>query len=75
MIELGLCPKCLEITELTKHHILPKRYFKKKNDYMVLHICRKCHDILEIIIKKKEKYNELSKEEYIGIAQQFIGSH
>ena len=42
---------------------------------MVLHICRKCHDILEIIINKKEKYNELSKEEYIGIAQQFIGSH
>lgn len=75
MITLGLCPKCLQIKEITKHHILPKRYFKKKNDYMVLHLCRECHNILEMVIKKNEKNKELSRENYIGIAQQFIGSH
>jgi hypothetical protein len=47
----GKCVTCHRETPLTKHHLIPKKHHKKKNDLdtmMTLHdviwVCRQCHD-------------------------------
>jgi len=42
-----VCPKCKRKKKLTRHHILPKRWFVKSS---ILNICRKCHNELELLI-------------------------
>ena len=69
MLQYGLCPKCLELKELTKHHIFPRRFFKKDKRPAILHLCRSCHDKLEMRIPYKEK---MYKSEYIAITQEFL---
>lgn len=39
----GMCPKCLKLRELTKHHILPRRRFPAGKNSPLLHLCRPCH--------------------------------
>ena len=63
----GLCPKCLEMKHLTKHHIYPKKYFKGSNPPLFF-ICRLCHDALERLIP----YRKLSKQTYVQILTDFI---
>ena len=45
----GLCPKCLRLRELTKHHILPKRVFAPGKHSPLLHLCRECHDTIDYL--------------------------
>lgn len=47
----GKCVTCHRETPLTKHHLIPQKHHKKKNDLdtmMTLHdviwVCRQCHD-------------------------------
>lgn len=52
------CPKCKEVKPLTRHHILPRRFFKVQNA-PIFYICRECHDELELMIpvqQKKERH-------------------
>jgi len=69
-----LCPKCLSITQGTKHHIYPKRFFgngkNADNDNTpLLYLCRKCHSNLERLIPQ---HYELDKEDYLQIAREFL---
>jgi hypothetical protein len=67
--KFGLCPKCLEMKNLTFHHIFPLRFFKNKRNGAILMLCRDCHTELEFLIPQKPR---LSKEEYIKICINFL---
>ena len=62
-----MCPKCHRNVRLTRHHILPKRFFKGSGDRIL--ICRLCHDELELRIPQKTK---LTEEEYYQILYKFL---
>ena len=62
----SMCPKCLEMKHLTKHHIYPKRYYKGSP---IIRICRECHDELEQHIPVREKFK---KRFYVEILQFFL---
>jgi len=51
----GCCPKCKEWGPLTRHHILPVRFFPKQTEPDVIFLCRTCHDELEKIIPLGER--------------------
>ena len=63
----GICPKCLQMARLTKHHIFPKKYFKKKH-IPVLFLCRTCHDDLERLYPLRKT----KKDYYIEIVRLFM---
>jgi hypothetical protein len=46
----GICPKCLTLKPLTKHHVLPKRHFGCGDRSPILFLCRECHDLIELLI-------------------------
>ena len=50
----GLCPVCHRSKVLTRHHILPRRFFKRRNKKVVL-VCRECHDEIELAIPVKPR--------------------
>lgn len=56
MLKKGVCPKCNEIKQLTKHHIYPKRHFGKgRKNNKTIRICRSCHDDIERLIPFDEQ--------------------
>ena len=63
----GICPKCGVKGNLTRHHILPKRFFHGEGDTML--ICRLCHDELENKIPFKIR---LTEDEYYLILDKFL---
>lgn len=71
----GRCPACNGVKPLSRHHIKPIRHFGKgrHNDHIVL-LCRGCHDDLEVIITRRERYRagELATWEYFAIVAKFI---
>lgn len=66
-----LCPYCRKLSYLTKHHILPKRWFFGKG--AIHRLCRKCHDWLEkdIAMEEKLKGQRLDDERYYGLARKY----
>jgi hypothetical protein len=64
-----LCPKCLEITQGTKHHIFPKRFFGNGDSTPLLYLCRHCHSELEKIIPQ---FQQLEKEDYLQLTREFL---
>lgn len=66
----GLCPACLYLRELTKHHIYPVRFFGRPKNSPILHLCRSCHDEIEKEISVTE---QLTKRDYLQIAREFLG--
>jgi len=68
----GLCPKCMELKVLTKHHIFPKRYLSKRASPTYLHLCRECHNDLEYLISKRERGRQLKNHVYLNIAISFL---
>lgn len=69
-IRWGLCPVCLFLRDLTRHHIYPKRFFGEPKNSPVLYLCRGCHDGIEERIPQHDK---LTKREYLQIAREFLG--
>jgi len=67
-VNCGLCPKCLVIKRLTRHHLLPVRHFGDGSRSPILHLCRQCHDEIEKLIP----YIKLSPREYFRIARDFL---
>lgn len=67
------CPKCMEHKVLTRHHILPKRYFKNSP---ILELCRECHDALEQEILQAERITgrqkKLKRHEYYRVLIRFM---
>lgn len=66
---VGLCPHCLKVTQLTRHHIYPRRFFGCYQGSPILHICRRCHDLIEKLIPQRHK---LERYEYEEIARDFL---
>ena len=66
----GLCPKCLRLKPLTKHHVHPKRHFKRSK--AILHLCRSCHDHLEHLISWSEHNGRMEKKDYTKVAINFM---
>ena len=65
----GTCPRCWKQTsEMTWHHWLPVRWFKK-NPYNKVALCRDCHDLIEKKIPHKRK---LKRREYESINRDFM---
>lgn len=66
---VGICPKCLEIKHLTKHHCFPKRFFPKQPKPVCLWICRDCHSDLEREIPYRKK---MSRDFYLKVVRDFL---
>ncbi|PIR57795.1 MAG: hypothetical protein COU71_02105 [Parcubacteria group bacterium CG10_big_fil_rev_8_21_14_0_10_38_31] len=49
-----VCPVCKEKRDPTRHHVLPKRHFKKRSKD-ILKVCRRCHDKIEMNMPRKEQ--------------------
>jgi hypothetical protein len=64
-----MCPKCKHLKLLTKHHILPKRFFKEHPESPILHLCRICHDAIERLIPQT---TQLPTSMYVDIARNFL---
>lgn len=65
----GICPKCLYLRDLTKHHLYPRRFFGNGSNSPILFLCRGCHDGIENLIPRDEP---LQKEDYLQIAREFL---
>ncbi len=67
---IGVCPRCLHIRGLSKHHVFPKRFFGKGNgNRSVLLLCGECHEFIENIIPYSVKLN---KGQYLELHQLFL---
>ncbi len=66
---VGICPKCLEIKELSKHHVFPRRWFKRKE---IILLCRECHNNIELIISQRERGKVLKEYIYLEIIKSFL---
>lgn len=73
--KIGVCPKCKQEKNLTRHHVYPKvHFFIDEIEY----ICRDCHDDLEYFIimleglTVKGKRRKLKASLYPMIYQIFI---
>lgn len=66
---IGLCPHCLKVRYLQRHHIYPKRFFKKNNTTNLLYLCDNCHKEIEEILPL---YRKLTKEEYLDIHKKWL---
>lgn len=66
---VAVCPKCMQVRSLTKHHLTPKRFFHKKNNQNIIYICEECHKEIEAIIPR---FRKLFKEEYFDIHKKWI---
>ena len=63
-----LCPKCQQIKTGTKHHVFPKRHFKRQKKPPIVYLCRDCHNGLEKLIP----FYKMDKEFYINIILIFL---
>ncbi len=66
----GLCPSCLYLRDLTKHHIYPVRFFGRPKNSPIMWLCRSCHDEIEKIIPQHEL---LHKRDYLQLSREFLG--
>lgn len=75
-MRIGLCPKCMKVKRLTKHHIIPSSVSKKQENALLLFVCRDCHDEIDKITFKKIaiSLHELTREDFIQIAKDFLKS-
>lgn len=67
MCKRGVCPACGENKPLTRHHILPKRYYNGYGEIILL--CRACHNELEKTIPFRPR---LTTMKYYKLLNQFL---
>ena len=68
---IGVCPKCCEIKRLTKHHVFPKRYYRRNQKPVCMWLCRTCHDQLELMIPLER----MGKGFYLTVVKRFMQNH
>lgn len=51
---MSQCEKCRTRRRLTRHHVLPRRFFGSPDDAPICVLCRPCHDELERLIPLTE---------------------
>lgn len=65
---VGLCPVCLKVKQLTRHHLYPQCFYSKQHNAPKLFLCRECHDELHKFLGNKK----MKKEKYIKKTINFI---
>lgn len=77
------CARCYTKKSLTKHHIIPKRVFRRKNQPIdsssenIEILCRKCHNLEHIgegkvsILTKLVNRGYLSKEKFFEVKERY----
>ncbi len=63
------CPKCHQVREGTRHHVLPQRFFGSNQNSPILFLCRDCHSEVE---KQIPQHHRLDRDEYFEIAAEFL---
>jgi len=66
---IAICPKCIKVRYLQKHHIFPKRFYNRNNTTQLLYLCDDCHKEIEAILPQ---YRKLTKEEYLDIHKSWL---
>lgn len=66
MRHFGKCPVCKKEKHLTRHHILPRRFFGNIEEIVL--VCRICHDDIE---KEIPDYQKMTTEFYYDILIKF----
>ena len=64
----GICSSCLQLRQLEKHHILPRKFFKRQRNAPIVYLCNGCHKQLHRELPEKK----VSKSNYLEITQQFL---
>lgn len=70
MCHTSVCCKCFKFGKITKHHLLPKRFFGTNDK--ILYLCATCHREIEAILPRGRK---LTKQEYRDIHQDWLRGH
>ena len=65
---VGYCCKCGQIRVLQRHHTLPLRFFRGRNQSVLL-LCEKCHKAVERLIPYARK---LRRSEYLDLHRLFL---
>lgn len=69
--KLGVCPKCFKIKRLTRHHLLPQRFFGKTKAIILL--CEGCHIYDENSIERLlPQFRKLTREEYFEVTKKWL---
>ena len=71
--EYCTCKKCGEWKASTRHHLLPRRIYGRRNNSRVVLLCRECHSLLE----RRIPYKQIPRRHYFAIYLTFMleGSH
>lgn len=74
------CQKCGSQKKLTRHHVWPRCFYKGRGP--IVHLCRNCHNEIEIKIMSEERRlssghleggrYQLSRAEYMEILTEFM---
>jgi hypothetical protein len=64
----GYCEKCQQWHELGKHHVFPRRFFRKQKHPLLVWFCARCHQGLEALIPVWDKQE---KNYYIWVVCKF----
>jgi hypothetical protein len=67
--QVAVCAKCINIREIEKHHIFPKRFFSGRNNQSKINLCASCHREIESLLPY---YFKFSKGQYIEIHRAWI---
>lgn len=61
--------KCLELKTVEYHHVMPRRFYGKKNNTIRLLLCSDCHREIEKILPHSIK---LTRKQYLEIHVQWL---
>ena len=66
----GRCPACKRVGRLTRHHLLPRRFYGngQHNEHILL-LCKECHEELEVRIPLNTRLNDW---QYLAIAAKYL---
>lgn len=66
----GRCPACKRVGRLTRHHLLPRRFFGNgnHNEHIAL-LCKQCHREVESRIPIETRLNEW---QYFAIVAKYL---
>src|SRR3990167_8885958 len=65
-MQRAICPKCRTEKRISRHHYLPKRFWRRSP---TIGLCRSCHSLLETFIPR---YRKMPKRFYFWIVKTFL---
>ena len=80
-VNMRTCLKCGTVSDLTRHHIIPRHHWHSRKNTQTICLCGNCHRRIETIILAIEAFighcefgerHRLDNEDYHQIAEMFI---